>query len=76
MRRCLPFFVLFVVVAISAARVRPQPPSRLPAVTPTLTGVLEAPRSVVFNTATDSCELIDIPDAPARAFRDYAGTSI
>jgi hypothetical protein len=28
----------------------------------------------VFDTARDSCELIDIPDAAARAFRDYRGT--
>lgn len=37
-------------------------------------GVLDGPRAVVFDTAKDSCELIDIPDAPARAFRDYTGT--
>lgn len=35
---------------------------------------LEGPRSAVFDTARDSCELIDIPDAPARAFRDYRET--
>jgi len=31
------------------------------------------PRAVVFDTAKDSCRLIDIPDAPARAFVDYLG---
>jgi hypothetical protein len=34
-------------------------------------GVLDGPRTAVFDTAKNSCELIDIPDAPARAFRDY-----
>ncbi len=41
---------------------------------PTLQVALDGPRSAVFDTAKDSCELIDIPDAPARAFRDYKGT--
>lgn len=40
----------------------------------TVSGVLEGPRVAVFDTSKDSCELIDIPDAPARAFRDYKGT--
>ena len=40
----------------------------------TPTGALNGPRVAVFNTARDSCELIDIPDAPARAFRDDRGT--
>ena len=40
-----------------------------------LTGaVFEGSRADVFNTSKDSCELIDIPDAPARAFVDYQGT--
>jgi hypothetical protein len=40
----------------------------------TLSVVLEGSPVAVFDTAKDSCELIDIPDAPARAFRDYQGT--
>jgi hypothetical protein len=40
----------------------------------TLTGALEGSRVAVFDTKKDSCELIDIPDAPARAFVDYQGT--
>jgi len=40
----------------------------------TVSGVLTGPRVSVFDTATDACELIDIPDAPARAFVDYQGT--
>lgn len=39
-----------------------------------LKATLEGPRSAVFDTAKDSCELTDIPDASARAFRDYKGT--
>jgi hypothetical protein len=35
---------------------------------------LDGPRVAAFDTAHDSCEQIDIPDSPARAFRDYAGT--
>jgi hypothetical protein len=35
---------------------------------------LDGPRLAAFDTARDSCEQIDIPDAAARAFRDYAGT--
>jgi hypothetical protein len=34
---------------------------------------LEGPAVAAFDTARDSCELIDIPDAPARAFRDDRG---
>jgi hypothetical protein len=40
----------------------------------TVKGVLEGPRAVVFDTAKDSCEQIDVPDAMARAFRDNKGT--
>jgi hypothetical protein len=35
---------------------------------------LDGPRAVAFDTSKESCELIDIPDAAARAFRDYKGT--
>src|SRR5579863_8509635 len=48
-----------------------QPPS---VQTPTVKGLLDGSRAVVFDTAKDSCELIDIPDIMARAFRDYQGT--
>jgi len=74
MRRMLAVLCAFVVVAISAAQSPATAAQQTSGGTPTLTGVLEGSRSVVFNTATDSCELIDIPDAPARAFRDYQGT--
>jgi hypothetical protein len=35
---------------------------------------LEGPRVAAFDTSKESCEQIDIPDAAARAFRDYKGT--
>jgi hypothetical protein len=38
-------------------------------------GVLIGFKELVFDTYT-ACEQIDIPDAPARAFRDDRGTSI
>ncbi|MBB5342065.1 hypothetical protein HDF10_000015 [Edaphobacter lichenicola] len=35
---------------------------------------LDGPPVAAFDTRKDSCEQIDIPDAAARAFRDYKGT--
>lgn len=35
---------------------------------------LDGPAVAVFDTRKESCEQIDIPDAAARAFRDYKGT--
>lgn len=35
---------------------------------------LDGPAVAAFDTRRDSCEQIDIPDAPARAFRDATGT--
>jgi hypothetical protein len=34
---------------------------------------LDGPRASAFDTSKESCEQIDIPDAAARAFRDYKG---
>jgi hypothetical protein len=34
---------------------------------------LDGARAAAFDTARESCEQIDIPDAAARAFRDYKG---
>lgn len=42
--------------------------------TPTVSGKLEGSRVAVFVTPKDSCTQNDIPDAMARAFRDYNGT--
>jgi hypothetical protein len=41
---------------------------------PTVKGVLEHSRAVVFETPQQSCNPNDIPDAMARAFRDSTGT--
>ena len=35
---------------------------------------LDGPRVAAFDTSKESCEQIDIPDAAARAFRDFKGT--
>ena len=35
---------------------------------------LDGPRVAAFDTSKESCAQIDIPDAAARAFRDYKGT--
>jgi hypothetical protein len=51
--------------AFPSPRWPPDPP------TPNL---LDGARVAVFDTQKDSCELTDIPDAAARAFRDYKGT--
>jgi hypothetical protein len=41
---------------------------------PTIKAVLDGDRSAVFSTPQDACSQNDIPDAMARAFRDYMGT--
>jgi hypothetical protein len=41
---------------------------------PTTPNFLDGSAVAVFDTRKDSCEQIDIPDAAARAFRDYKGT--
>ncbi len=41
--------------------------------TPTVIGHLDGPRTAIFVTPKDSCDPSDIPDAMARAFRDYMG---
>jgi hypothetical protein len=35
---------------------------------------LDGPRVAAFDTSKESCEQIDIPDAAARAFKDFKGT--
>jgi hypothetical protein len=41
---------------------------------PTTPNFLDGPPAAAFDTKRDSCEQTDIPDAGARAFRDYKGT--
>jgi len=69
MRRTLPFLCGLALIAACAAQ-SADPSAALP----TITGTLEGSRVPVFRTPQDSCILNDIPDAMARAFRDYAGT--
>lgn len=75
MKRMSPILCGLILVAVSAAQSNPEPSApQASGKTRTVRGVLQGPRTVVFDTAKNSCELIDIPDAPARAFRDYKGT--
>jgi hypothetical protein len=63
MKRFFPFLCAMAMIAVSAAQN-----------TPTITGTLDGSRTIVFETQVDSCSPNDIPDAMARAFRDYTGT--
>jgi hypothetical protein len=75
MRCLLSILCVFLLVVISAAQSDSvSGDDRSSGETPALKGVLVGSRVAVFDTAKDSCERIDIPDAPARAFRDYQGT--
>ena len=75
MKRMSPILCGLILVAVSAAQSNPEPSApQASSKTRAVKGVLQGPRTVVFDTAKDSCELIDIPDAMARAFRDYKGT--
>jgi hypothetical protein len=49
-------------------------PSAQPAKTPVIVGTLEGSRTAIFQSPADSCDDNDVPDAMARAFRDYTGT--
>lgn len=40
---------------------------------PLTPNLLDGPRVAAFDTSKESCQQIDIPDAAARAFRDYKG---
>jgi hypothetical protein len=63
------WLVAFGLIATSDPTAAAQQPSGISQVRGTLTG----PRFAVFDTSKDACELIDIPDAPARAFVDSQG---
>jgi hypothetical protein len=43
-------------------------------VDPPTPDLLDGPRAAAFDTSKESCEQIDVPDAAARAFKDYKGT--
>jgi hypothetical protein len=75
MRRIFPILCGLALVAVSAAQNDAASGTQQnSAERRTVKGVLDGPRAVVFDSAKDSCEQIDVPDAMARAFRDYKGT--
>jgi hypothetical protein len=59
--------------AIAGSGKFPFPSPKWPPDPPT-PDFLDGPPVAAFDTRRDSCELTDIPDDAARAFRDYAGT--
>ena len=63
---------LRVVCAVAALGVQLAHAGPVTGVTPDF---LDGSRAAAFDTSRESCEQIDIPDAPARAFRDYKGTT-
>jgi len=71
MKLILPFLASLALVAVAPAQTVPD--SQTPTV-PTITGAIDGARTPVFETPKDSCTTNDIPDAMARAFRDYTGT--
>jgi hypothetical protein len=74
MSRLLPLLCPLLLTAVAAAQTATQTHSTATPSTPTITGTLVGPRTAVFTTPQDSCMPNDIPDAMARAFRDYTGT--
>jgi hypothetical protein len=71
--RFLPLCV-FALLTVSTAQIAPNENVQPPSTTPTIQGTLNGPAIAVFETPKDSCISNDIPDAMARAFRDYTGT--
>ena len=74
MRQMIGFTLIF--AAISAA-ILAGPAARAasdPAPAPAVALAVAGPVETVFRWQTDRCAANDIPDAPARAFRDRAGT--
>jgi|SRR5579863_6513926 len=78
MKCILPVLCGLALIAVSAAQSVPeagsQAASTAPLTTPTIRGELEGARVAVFKSPLDSCTQNDVPDAMARAFRDYTGT--
>ncbi|MBV8358727.1 MAG: hypothetical protein JO189_12425, partial [Deltaproteobacteria bacterium] len=68
--RSLAFPALLVCITVLRFCVRPK--AAAPEAMPSVTGVVVGPKELVFDTR-NGCEEIDIPDEPARAFRDYNG---
>jgi hypothetical protein len=73
MKRLIPVVLALALIAIPAARSTPRT-GQSSSTTPTITGKLVGSPVVIAQTPQDSCTTDDIPDAMARAFRDYTGT--
>ena len=74
MKHLLPIFCASAMMAVSAAQSTPSASAQEVSKTPIIKGRLDGPREKIFETPNDSCSTNDVPDAMARAFRDYTGT--
>jgi hypothetical protein len=74
MKRILSVLSSLILVAAAAGQGAHPPDGQPAAKIPTVKGVLDDSRTAVFETPDQSCKPNDIPDAMARAFRDYTGT--
>jgi len=71
MKRMFPLLCVLALIAVSEAQSTSE---YLAFKTPTVKGSLDGPRTPIFISPKDSCNQNDVPDAMARAFRDYSGT--
>jgi hypothetical protein len=74
-RRCLFVFawIAFLTIPCVAQDAPPRTGDPHAPESRTVSAVFDGPRVAVFDTAKDACEQTDIPDVPARAFRDAEG---
>ena len=70
-KEILPGLCCIVLTALAAGQIANSDTS---ATAPAVTGTLDGSRTVIFVSPKDSCDPNDVPDAMARAFRDYTGT--
>ena len=64
---------LLALLALLAALVATAPPARAASEPPLTALTLVGPPAIVFKAGRDACDGADVPDAPARAFRDATG---
>ncbi|MGA9527930.1 MAG: hypothetical protein WBS24_07440 [Terriglobales bacterium] len=72
-RHYLLILCIFALAALAAAQT-PAGVNNLASATPLVHGSLDGTRTAIFTTPRDACGPNDVPDAMARAFRDYKGT--
>jgi hypothetical protein len=70
----LPALFALTLIATSAAQDGSESQGEADPKTLRVKGALDGPRTAVFETPKESCNQNDVPDAMARAFRDYTGT--